>query len=391
MNKFYSTILIILLSFGYKAQVEIISQFTWNDRNASVLEADVGPNGESASSSATISPNGANGNGLNPGLPKQDIDFYFPNDNYFDRPSMGFQIDFQREESDGIFFSRDGFEFGMRRGNLRVEFTLENPDGSTFLVQSGNQFSIPNDDHFRTYQFAYIQSRGEAFLAVDGQTVWSYQGTPGLPMAWGNDALRIGEIVDASGRDKTVFDNLFVAEIEPTALPIELLDIQLTNNLDGTVDLHWSTASEINNEWFEIQRSRDGQNWIELTTMLGAGNSVQVLRYTFTDENPLPGISYYRLKQIDYDGQFTFSPVIANKSAQREQVVVYPNPTRDLLYVKNVQSNLQSAQLIGPSGQATTVPVVQSGPQRWQMNLTSLPSGIYFLNIDGQAHRIVKQ
>ncbi|CAN0119488.1 unnamed protein product, partial [Chrysoparadoxa australica] len=289
MDKIYATILFILLSFGYKAQVEIISQFTWNDRHASVLEAEVGPDGESASSSATISPNGADGNGLNPGLPKQDIDFYFPNDNYFDRPAMGFQIDFQREESDGIFFSRNGFEFGMRRGNLRVEFTLANPDGSTFLVQSGNQYSIPNDDHFRTYQFVYIQSRGEAYLSVEGNTVWQYQGTPGLPMSWENDALRIGEIVDASGRDKTVFDNLFVAEIEPTALPIELLDFQLTNNLDGTVDLHWSTASEINNEWFEIQRSQDGQNWTVLNTIPGAGNSVRVLRNNFKDDNPLPG------------------------------------------------------------------------------------------------------
>ncbi|CAN0032491.1 unnamed protein product, partial [Chrysoparadoxa australica] len=140
-----------------------------------------------------------------------------------------------------------------------------------------------------------------------------------------------------------------------------------------------------------IQRSQDGQNWTVLNTMPGAGNSVRVLRYNFKDDNPLPGVSYYRLKQIDYDGQFTFSPVIASKNAQENQVVVYPNPTRDMLYVNNASSNMQSAQLVGPNGQAISIPVVQSGPQRWQMNLTSLPSGLYILTIDGQAHRILKQ
>ena len=92
-------------------------------------------------------------------------------------------------------------------------------------------------------------------------------------------------------------------------LPIELLHFSAIAGEAG-VSLKWSTATEINNDYFTIQRSIDGLNWEIINYMQGAGNSNRVISYEWDDKNPIQGISYYRLKQTDFDGQYEyFAPV----------------------------------------------------------------------------------
>lgn len=123
------------------------------------------------------------------------------------------------------------------------------------------------------------------------------------------------------------------------ALPIELIDFTATV-VDDQVRLDWSTAVEINNELFVIERSVDGENFTAITEMAGAGNSAIQHDYVAWDNNPLTGTSYYRLKQVDYDGKFTYSDLQAVTIDGGEWVVnIYPNP------VTNGQLNMQ---LTGP-------------------------------------------
>ncbi len=110
-------------------------------------------------------------------------------------------------------------------------------------------------------------------------------------------------------------------------LPIELLSFrgELQNQ---NVLLQWVTASEINNDFFTIERSNDGINFSPVAYMQGAGNSNHNLYYTATDFEPLSGISYYRLKQTDFDGSFEYSELISvnNTVGSAADVVLYPNP-----------------------------------------------------------------
>jgi len=86
-------------------------------------------------------------------------------------------------------------------------------------------------------------------------------------------------------------------------LPIELLSIKsVVNAEESTVHLNWITATEIDNEYFTIKRTRDGKIFTEVGLVAGAGNSDSQIAYSFVDENPLPGLSYYQLTQTDYDG-----------------------------------------------------------------------------------------
>ncbi len=110
-------------------------------------------------------------------------------------------------------------------------------------------------------------------------------------------------------------------------LPVELSYFEAKANA-STVDLYWQTLSEENNEKFVIERSQDGQSFESIGEVRGAGNASQKLNYSFEDKEPLSGTSYYRLKQLDFDGQFDYSEVKSVKFKRGKEVVIYPNPTK---------------------------------------------------------------
>ncbi|MCC7501808.1 MAG: T9SS type A sorting domain-containing protein [Flavobacteriales bacterium] len=123
------------------------------------------------------------------------------------------------------------------------------------------------------------------------------------------------------------------ASIDCTVLPIELTAFDAVA-IDEQVDVNWITATELNNDHFEIERSSDALNFERVAQVNGAGNSQSALEYAWRDADPLPGTSYYRLKQVDLDGQFSYSPVRPVTLATEPNVIrPYPNPVRDLLYI----------------------------------------------------------
>ncbi len=114
-------------------------------------------------------------------------------------------------------------------------------------------------------------------------------------------------------------------------LPVELVAFTAEEN-DGKVILDWQTASELNNDYFEIHRSEDGENWENIGQVDGNGTINELISYAFTDHAPLYGNSYYRLKQVDFDGQFEFSPIRSVTLASNQNqinVSIYPNPTSE--------------------------------------------------------------
>lgn len=112
------------------------------------------------------------------------------------------------------------------------------------------------------------------------------------------------------------------------SLPVELTDFKAQIHREGGVRLHWQTATEKNNHGFDIERSIDGKHWSALAFVSGHGNSATLRDYIFHDENPHRGINYYRLKQMDTDGKFEYSPmVVADVSANGTELSVFPNPS----------------------------------------------------------------
>lgn len=112
-----------------------------------------------------------------------------------------------------------------------------------------------------------------------------------------------------------------------TVLPVTLLEFNAILN-GNDVDLNWITSSQINNEFFTLEKSRDARKFIPFAIINGAGNSNSILNYYEKDYDVEDGITYYRLKQTDFNGDYTYSNIIpVNKSNQPNSFYVYPNPS----------------------------------------------------------------
>ncbi len=119
-----------------------------------------------------------------------------------------------------------------------------------------------------------------------------------------------------------------LGSIESDALPITLISFTAENHQEGQVKLEWVTASEINNAFYTVERSKDAKNFETIGIIDGAGNSNQLLTYSFIDRNPPSGTSFYRLKQTDFSGEFDYSSIesIAIERTFDTEYKVYPNP-----------------------------------------------------------------
>ncbi len=160
---------------------------------------------------------------------------------------------------------------------------------------------------------------------IGAGTTWFDIGGAASGAAPGNIAMA------ASSTNFTSFSNFTLANRLGgfNALPITLLDF--TGRREGNrIALLWTTESEIGNDHFEIQRMVDGETFAMIGSVPGAGNSSATISYAFDDGNPVVGTNYYRLKQVDWDGTFTYSPIVAvdfTGLTESLQLVVVPNPS----------------------------------------------------------------
>ncbi len=171
--------------------------------------------------------------------------------------------------------------------------------------------------------------------------------------------------------------------ITDTELPVELLDFSGKNK--GNVNhLYWATAIEINNKGFEVERSFYGRDFERMAWVEGHGNSAEVNEYTLIDENPRKGINYYRLKQIDFDGVYEYSPIIEIRVGKESIVLgeLFPNPSGkeivalDVFLEEKSKINIQGYDVAGKLmyNQITELP---AGNQQLFLDGTDLKEGVY--------------
>ncbi len=359
---------------------QILSSFTWE--SGSITTASSGNNATSVSSSATISSGGSSGNGLNPGLPKADLDLTITATSIYDTEGVDISFDYQREESIANFYTRgSSLNIGMNAGNLFVTYRVSNGAGNYTLISSGNVFSIPNDDIFRTYRFKYIAATGYGELFVNGTSMWTNDGIDNRSMYWtGAGDIVIGALMDGSGSNKTCLDGFSISRVGGT-LPIELVSFVTKANKEN-VDLNWTTASEKNNDYFTIEKSQNGLVWNEITKLAGAGNSNHELNYFYIDKIKNSTGKYYRLKQTDFDGKSIivgeqFVPYLTKDFI----TTIYPNPANELLNIKvEDQAPTKEFTILNSLGNKINLPIEKFG-DHYSLNTNSIGKGIYILSI----------
>ena len=119
--------------------------------------------------------------------------------------------------------------------------------------------------------------------------------------------------------------------VSNASVPVSFISLTAKTTVQGEVLIEWKTGSEINNQYFEIQKSADGRNFSGMDTVSGAGNSNTHKNYSFTDNNPEAGKTYYRLKQVDFDGSVNYSWIVSVQVNAINNLMVFPNPVEDEL------------------------------------------------------------
>ncbi len=150
---------------------------------------------------------------------------------------------------------------------------------------------------------------------------------------------------------------------------------------DNKVALNWQTTSEINNNYFTVERSVDAQSWEAVTKVNGAGTTTSVKNYSFVDKDPYTGVSYYRLKQTDLDGKYSYSKVKTVKVDKNRNsiLVMYPNPVSGTLYIKATATELATLRIFNMTGVdvTTLVKTIETTASGRVLDLSRLPNGNY--------------
>ncbi len=207
----------------------------------------------------------------------------------------------------------------------------------------------------------------------------------------------IGSLGSASGANPYTFTYTgYTGTFSPFGMggsggPLPVTFLYLNVKKEGEFgQLNWATGTEINNDYFNIEKSLDGKKFFTIGKVFGAGNSQQILRYAFTDSNLIQGTNYYRLKQVDYDGKFEYTPIqFINNSVGRLDLNTFqlsPVPAKDVLNVeyRSPEEGDNSIKVINQMGNPliTQNVAVTRGMNNFTIDLTDLPIGIYFLRIE---------
>lgn len=161
-------------------------------------------------------------------------------------------------------------------------------------------------------------------------------------------------------------------------LPIELISFTATPQ-ERTVLLEWETASEKDNDYFILERSDDAQTWIELTEVDAVGNTTSLSEYNWTDEHPLSGISYYRLKNVDINKVGEYSQIEVVNREQENEVLMYPNPAMDKVTLRanfQAESRIDVISITGAVVHSIEVPENPS----ITIDVSSYAKGCYYVS-----------
>jgi hypothetical protein len=173
-------------------------------------------------------------------------------------------------------------------------------------------------------------------------------------------------------------------------LPVELLSFTATANQDKMqVDLEWQTATEINNDYFTVQRSKNGVDFEDVFTKAGAGNSSTVKNYSGVDPSPYLGVSYYRLKQTDFNGSYSYSdvvPVVFSADQRGVYATSWINQDRNIQVMISERSRgTYTLRLFDASGKLVLNEQVNTGKgiNHHLVYNPGLAPGIYLLRLEG--------
>lgn len=255
----------------------------------------------------------------------------------------------------GTTFSNNGVVVVM--GNFNNTLSNSSISGSGKLVVTGNYNNTLGANSFAGPSYVFGSTSG--FI---------------VPPAVGNEGS-----LSASDASLYNYVNTMYA-----LMPVELVYFN-AEVVNASVVLTWETASELNNDFFMVERLIEGEDKFEtVATIRGAGISKNAIQYEYTDYSPLDGRSYYRLSQVDFDGTVTHFDIVSVVT-ERMALKVYPNPTTEYLFLLGAKMNSTiSVNDIQHGNQLRQFEVQELLPGQLGIDVRDLDSGVYSVIVIGE-------
>ncbi len=261
-------------------------------------------------------------------------------------------------------------------GNLSIERYYD--------VSPTNNISLNASINFNYFEVelpGHTEANLGAYKSTDGGVVWTVEGGTPVPAS---DLLTLGGIPG--------FSRWTLSDIVNNPLPVELLEFTAQLNERNQVDLKWSTAAEINSDYFEVQRSKDAIEFSTIGKLDAKGFSETESHYDLKDPNPFTGVSYYRLKQFDQDGTFTFSEIrVINLILDSGSISLFPNPVQNngsVILQGLPTDRIIRFQLYNALGQLLTNLDIER-QHTIEIELKNFPAGTYSYLIFDQKERLL--
>lgn len=342
--------------------------------------------------------------------------------------------DFETETTGATTFTDNGQGFTITNGSGEISYDIElvanagwngssvddkfiDNSGGTPSTNDGSSFTISTTDGTDitiTDLYLFVSKRNltpgvSTTITIngkkDGATVYTITKNTGIVDGANftpNNGFTFIDFTTEGGADNSILniDELIISTTGNAdylaldafkwgdeVLPIELITFNGRTE-DTNVKLTWQTASELNNEKFEIEEGQDGRAFQKIGEVAGKGTTLEQQDYSFEVKNPRNGISYYRLKQIDFDGEFEYSKVISVnfKGENRDVGAFYPNPSKSGLVNLDYTSQTDDEIVVSVfdvTGKLVVnqVQQISNGDNNLSFDFSELNTGIYIVKI----------
>jgi len=323
------------------------------------------------------------------------VGWYFTIDNH---PSLTALNGFGSLQSVGLLGPPGASDFEILRNP-----SLQTLNDFASLSQLGRRFEVSQNTALTTLSFPSLSSVGSEMIIDYNTSLTSIIDLGDFDLTgplfiFGNNLLSeceaqgICDYLDIPANNATIgqndpgCNNRNQVESACALLPIELLFFNGTAQ-NGEVLLSWQTASEENNDYFQMEHSTDGSHFQPIGKVAGRGTTTTPHKYAFRHTRPTAGANYYRFKQVDFDGKFSYSPIVHVEIGVGAIVEVFPNPTTSLAILKGDLAE-GTARLLDINGR----PLIEKQlPNGRTFDLSPFPAGIYLLEVVIGSEKIVKR
>ncbi len=265
--------------------------------------------------------------------------------------------------SNGLtFYTWNSPSSGIQNGNDGIAISYQG-ELLEFISYEGAFTATDDDANGITATDVGVSESSSGAAGISLQRIGSCTGTCPNGLSW------IGPSTESPGF------------INTNQLPVELISFTATPN-QKSIDLVWKTATEENNAFFVVESSVNGINFEEIAIIEGSGTTYDVQTYNYTDESPVNGINYYRLRQVDFDGGFEYHKVIAAVlNGEAIDVLVVPtevNHQFDIVFGEILNTRCQM-DIFSVNGQLLKSEIIHTNSNRQTINVANFKAGLYIL------------